>query len=87
MRVDLGCPNALTKLARKRQSTRLKSDDQAADPVRAAARASREQADYGHPGRLNNWETGRIDRRLQANVEELGTIAEALFAVVERSAE
>lgn len=87
MRVDLGCPNALTKLARKRQSTRLKSDDQAADPVRAAARASREQADYGHPGRLNNWETGRIDSWLQANVEELGTIAEALFAVVERSAE
>ena len=34
-----------------------------------------------------DWEPRRIDTRLQANVEELGTIAEALFAVVERSAE
>ena len=49
--------------------------------------ASREQADYGHSGRFNAWESRRIDTRLQANVEELQTIAEALSSVVERGAE
>ena len=74
-------------MIRKRQSPRLESNDQAVEPEGAAAGASREQADYGHPGRLNNWETGRIDRRLQANVEELRSIAETLSAVAEHGAE
>ena len=46
-----------------------------------------EQTDYGHPGRFNAWEPRRIDTKLQANVEELRTIAEALSALVERGAE
>ena len=44
-----------------------------------------EQTDYGHPSRFTAWEPRRIDTRLQANVEELRTIAEALSALVDRS--
>ena len=45
-----------------------------------------EQTDYGHPGRFNAWEPRRVDTRLQAEVEGLRTIAEALSALVERGA-
>jgi hypothetical protein len=41
-------------------------------------RATFEQTDYGHPGRLNPWEPRHIDMRLQTNTAHLLVAAEAI---------
>ena len=37
-----------------------------------------EQTDYGHPGRFNAWEPRGIDTGLQARMNELRAVCEAL---------
>lgn len=41
-------------------------------------KATLEQTDYGHPGRLNPWEPRHIDARLQPRTEALRAAAEAI---------
>jgi len=41
-----------------------------------------EQSDYGHPGRFNDWETRRVDTKLQAKAPNLKAVAEAIGALL-----
>ena len=45
-------------------------------------RATWEQTDYGHPGRLNPWEPRAIDTKLQPRTNDLRAAAEALGALL-----
>jgi hypothetical protein len=41
-------------------------------------KATFEQTDYGHPGRLNPWEPRGIDQALLPHLRQLATVAEAV---------
>jgi hypothetical protein len=45
--------------------------------------AAFEQTDYGHPGRLNPWETRGVASTLLPRLTELRTLAESLGALQE----
>lgn len=44
--------------------------------------ATFEQTDYGHPGKLNDWDPRGIDSRLQARTAELKALADAAGALL-----
>jgi len=46
-------------------------------------KATWEQTDYGHPGRLNPWDPRGIDTRLQPKTGQLRAAAEAIGALME----
>ena len=41
-------------------------------------RATLEQSDYGHPGRMNPWQPRGVDQRLLPRLGQLTAVAEAL---------
>ena len=47
-----------------------------------SGKATLEQTEYGHPGRLNPWEPRHIDARLQPKTEALRAAAEAIGGLV-----
>lgn len=42
-----------------------------------------EQTDYGHPGKLNDWDPRGIDSRLQPRTAQLKALAEAVGALID----